>query len=49
VRFGDESFSLRWKSHVIYWRRIDEATIEIVTVLHKAMDQPARLKADQSR
>jgi toxin ParE1/3/4 len=44
VRGGGYFF--RYERHFVYWRRLSNGDIGIVTVLHERMHQIARLKDD---
>ena len=44
--FGVEGFYLRYESHVVYWRRLPNGDIGIVTILHERMHQMDRFRED---
>ncbi|PWC15468.1 plasmid stabilization protein [Brenneria roseae subsp. roseae] len=46
AEFGVEGFSFRYERHVIYWRRLSNGDIGIVTVLHEQMHQIDRFRED---
>lgn len=46
AEFGVEGFSFRHERHVVYWRRLANGDIGIVTVLHERMHQIDRFRAD---
>lgn len=46
AEFGVEGFSFRYERHVVYWRRLANGEIGIVTILHERMHQIDRFRAD---
>ena len=44
--FGVDGFSFRYESHVVYWRRLANGDIGIVTILHARMHQTDRFRED---
>ena len=46
--FGVDGFSFRYESHVVYWRRLANGDIGIVTILHERMHQMDRFRDDLS-
>lgn len=44
AEFGIDGYCSRYKSHVIYWRRLSDGSIGIVTVLHVRMHQIERFR-----
>jgi len=46
AELGVEGFFFRHAKHVVYWRRLSNGDIGIVTVLHEKMHQIERLKED---
>lgn len=44
AEFGVNGFVSRYESHVIYWRRLSDGRIGIVTVLHVRMHQIDRFR-----
>ena len=46
AEFGVEGFFFRYERHFVYWRRLSNGDIGIVTVLHERMHQMARLTDD---
>ena len=44
--FGVEGFYLRYERHVVYWRRLSDGDIGIVTILHERMHQIDRFRDD---
>ena len=44
--FGVDGFSFRYESHVVYWRRLANGDIGIVTILHTRMHQIDRFCED---
>jgi len=43
---GGVGFFFKYERHFVYWRRLDDKTIGIVTILHERMHQAARLRDD---
>lgn len=46
AEFGVEGFFFRYERHVVYWRRLSNGDIGIVTVLHEQMHQIDRFRED---
>jgi plasmid stabilization system protein ParE len=46
AEFGVEGYFFRYERHVVYWRRLSNGDIGIVTVLHGRMHQLDRFKDD---
>lgn len=46
AEFGVDGFMVRYESHVVYWRRLDNGDVGIVTILHERMHQIARFRDD---
>jgi toxin ParE1/3/4 len=46
AEFGVNGFVVRYASHVIYWRALDNGDTGIVTVLHERMHQIDRFRED---
>jgi plasmid stabilization system protein ParE len=46
AEFGVDGYFFRYERHFVYWRRLSNGDIGIVTVLHERMHQMARLKDD---
>lgn len=46
AEFGVDGFMVRHERHVIYWRRLANGDIGIVTILHQRMHQIDRLRED---
>ncbi|KQS57477.1 plasmid stabilization protein [Brevundimonas sp. Leaf363] len=44
--FGVEGFYVRYERHVVYWRRLRNGDIGIVTILHERMHQMDRFRED---
>ena len=44
--FGVDGYVCRFKHHFIYWRRLGNGDIGIVTILHARMHQIARFQED---
>jgi plasmid stabilization system protein ParE len=48
AEFGVEGFFFRHERHFVYWRRLSNGDIGIVTILHERMHQMDRFKEDFS-
>lgn len=48
AEFGVDGFCFRFERHIVYWRRLSNGDIGIVTVLHVRMHQIGRFKEDFS-
>jgi plasmid stabilization system protein ParE len=46
AEFGVEGFFFRHEHHVVYWRRLSNGDIGIVTILHERMHQIDRFRED---
>lgn len=46
AEFGVQGFFFRYERHLVYWRRLSNDDIGIVTVLHERMHQIERLRDD---
>lgn len=46
AEFGVDGYVFRYQSHFVYWRRLSNGDIGIVTLLHQRMHQISRLKAE---
>lgn len=46
AEFGIDGFFYRYEHHVVYWRRLSDGDVGIVTILHERMHQIDRLRAD---
>lgn len=44
--FGVEGYFFRYERHVVYWRRLPNGDIGIVTILHERMHQIDRFRED---
>ena len=44
--FGVHGYVFRYEHHFVYWRRLDDGDIGIVTILHERMHQTDRLRED---
>lgn len=44
AEFGVEGYFFRYERHVIYWRRLPDGYIGIVTILHERMHQIDRFR-----
>ncbi len=44
AEFGVDGFVFRYESHFVYWRRLGNGDIGIVTILHQRMHQARQLK-----
>ena len=49
AEFGVEGFYFRYEHHVVYWRRLPNGDVGIVTILHERMHQMDRLREDIPR
>jgi toxin ParE1/3/4 len=43
AEFGVEGYCFRYRRHLVYWRRLSNGDIGIVTILHERMHQTGRL------
>ena len=46
AEFGVEGFYFRHEHHFVYWRRLSDGDIGIVTILHERMHQTDRCRDD---
>ncbi len=46
AEFGVEGFFFHHERHVVYWRRLSNGDIGIVTILHERMHQIGRFRED---
>jgi plasmid stabilization system protein ParE len=46
AEFGVEGFVFRYERHFVYWRRLSNDDIGIVTILHERMHQIERFRDD---
>ena len=46
AEFGVDGYVFRYERHLVYWRRLSNGDIGIVTVLHERMHQIGRLRED---
>lgn len=46
AEFGVEGFFFRYEQHFVYWRRLSNGDIGIVTILHQRMHQIERFRDD---
>ena len=46
AEFGIEGFFFRYERHFVYWRRLSNGDIGIVTILHERMHQISRFRED---
>lgn len=44
--FGVEGYAFRYERHFVYWRRLADGDIGIVTILHERMHQIERFRED---
>lgn len=44
--FGVNGYFFRYERHFVYWRRLDNGDVGIVTILHERMHQIGRFKED---
>ncbi len=44
--FGVDGYVFRYERHFVYWRRLPNGDIGIVTILHERMHQVDRLRED---
>src|SRR3546814_86935 len=47
AEFGVSGFFFRYERHVVYWRRLGNGDVGIVTILHERMHQIERLRDDR--
>jgi len=46
AEFGVDGYFFRYERHVVYWRRLANGDVGIVTILHERMHQIGRFKED---
>ena len=46
AEFGVEGYVFRYEKHLVYWRRLSNGDIGIVTILRERMHQIGRLRED---
>ncbi|MFT3820444.1 MAG: type II toxin-antitoxin system RelE/ParE family toxin [Rubrivivax sp.] len=46
AEFGVEGYFFRYERHFVYWRRLSDGSIGIVTILHERMHQLDRFRED---
>lgn len=46
AEFGVEGFLFRYEKHLVYWRRLSNGDIGVVTILHERMHQIDRFRED---
>jgi len=46
AEFGVDGYFFRYERHFVYWRRLSNGDIGIVTILHERMHQMDRFKED---
>lgn len=46
AEFGVDGFYFRFETHFVYWRRLNDGDVGIVTVLHARMHQLDRFRED---
>ncbi|RZN18161.1 type II toxin-antitoxin system RelE/ParE family toxin [Bradyrhizobium sp. Leo121] len=46
AEFGVEGYFFRYERHFVYWRRLSDGDIGIVTILHERMHQIYRFRED---
>ena len=46
AEFGVEGFVFRYRKHFVYWKRLSDGDIGIVTVLHERMHRIGRIRED---
>ena len=46
AEFGVDGFVFRYERHFVYWRRLGNGDIGIVTILHERMHQVDRFRED---
>ena len=49
AEFGVEGFYFRYERHFVYWRRLSNGDIGIVTILHEHMHQIVHFRGPQGR
>jgi toxin ParE1/3/4 len=46
AEFGVDGYMFRYERHVVYWRRLSNGDIGIVTILHERVHQMDRFRED---
>lgn len=46
AEFGVEGYFFRYERHFVYWRRLSNGEVGIVTILHERMHQMDRFRED---
>ena len=46
AEFGVDGYCFRYERHFVYWRRLSNGDIGIVTILHERMHQIGRFRED---
>lgn len=46
AEFGVDGFYCRYERHYVYWRRLNDGAVGIVTILHERMHQLDRFRED---
>lgn len=46
AEFGVEGYWFRYERHIVYWRRLTNGDIGVVTILHERMHQMDRFRED---
>ncbi|MBU4611962.1 type II toxin-antitoxin system RelE/ParE family toxin [Achromobacter sp. GG226] len=46
AEFGVQGYFFRYERHVVYWRRLANGDVGIVTILHERMHQIERFRED---
>lgn len=46
AEFGVEGYFFRYERHFVYWRRLSNGDIGVVTILHERMHQTGRFRED---
>lgn len=46
AEFGVEGFLFRYEKHLVYWRRLSNGDVGVVTILHERMHQIERFRED---
>ena len=49
AEFGVEGYVFRYERHLVYWRRLSNGDVGIVTILHERMHQIERFREDFGR
>ncbi len=44
--FGVQGFFIRYEHHFVYWRRLQDGDVGVVSILHERMHQERRLRAE---